>query len=138
MNHHIWVNRLRKFGRKGAIGHQPIDGVEKRGRGGEEFDTDEIAVERTERRRTDVPDARIGDRGLAVEHQADRLNRLDRERLMGFDQRAVGLRLCTRTASPASKVPQNAPNTSNRTRSRRSPGARITVYSIHCHLVQGG
>ena len=37
----------------------------------------------------EMTDARIGDGGLAVEHQADRLYRFDGERLMGFDQRAV-------------------------------------------------
>ena len=37
----------------------------------------------------DVADAGVGDCGLAIEHQANRLNRLDRQRLMSFDQRAV-------------------------------------------------
>lgn len=34
----------------------------------------------------EVTDARVGDRGLPIERQADRLDRLDRERLMSFDQ----------------------------------------------------
>ena len=36
-----------------------------------------------------VPDAGVGNCGLSVEHQADRLHRFDRERLMSFNQRAL-------------------------------------------------
>ena len=37
----------------------------------------------------DMADARVRNRGLAIEHEADGLNGLDRERLMSFDQRTV-------------------------------------------------
>ena len=82
------VSDLRKFGRKGSEGDEAVDGVEKCGWGGQELDTDEIAVEAAERRRADVLDQRFCDRGLAIDHQLDRLNRLDRQRLLRFDQRA--------------------------------------------------
>ena len=83
-----WVKRLRSFGRRGAIDHQPIDRIDERARGREELDADKITIVGFVRG-ADVPDARVGQRGLAVEHEADRLNGLDRERLMGFDQRAL-------------------------------------------------
>lgn len=83
-----WVKPLRSFGRRGAIDHQPINRVSKRARGSEELDADKIAIGGFVCG-ADVPDARIGQRGLAVQHQADGLNGLDRERLMSFDQRAL-------------------------------------------------
>jgi hypothetical protein len=86
-SHHILVNDLRKFGRVRSVGHQAIDGFEKGRWRGEKFDADQITIARLSR--LEVPDPRVGDRGLAIEHQADRLDRLDRERLVGFDQRAV-------------------------------------------------
>lgn len=43
-SHHILVNELRKFGRVCPVGHQAIDGFEKRGGSGEEFDPDQIKV----------------------------------------------------------------------------------------------
>lgn len=85
----FWVSQLRKFGRQGAKRHQAFDGVEKCRWGGEEFDTDEIAIERAKRHRADVLDLGFGHGGLAVDRQLDGLNRLDRERLLRFDQRAA-------------------------------------------------
>ncbi len=67
----FWVNQLRKFGREGSKGDETLDGVEKGGWGGEEFNTDEVAVELTEGGGTDVLDLGVGDRGLAVNHQLD-------------------------------------------------------------------
>lgn len=83
----FWVGQLRKFGRNGAKCNKALDGVEKCGWGGEEFNTDEIAVERAKRRGADVLDLGFGHRGLAVDHQLDGLNRLDRQWLLGFDER---------------------------------------------------
>ena len=81
--------QLRKFGRVGSIGDQAINGFkESRGRG-KEFDTDQIALPVSGGRRFQVSHAGIRNGGLPVEHQAHGLNRLDRERLIGFDQRAV-------------------------------------------------
>ncbi len=74
----ILGQQLRKFGRRGPKGHETLDGVEKCGWGGEEFETDEIAVERAERRRTDVLDPGFGHDRLAIDLQLDGLNRLDR------------------------------------------------------------
>lgn len=84
---HILDNHLRKFGTVGAVSHQAIDGLDECAGRGKKLDTDEIAVGLIGG--FEVPDAGVGDRGLAVEHQANGLDRFNRERLMGFDQRAV-------------------------------------------------
>lgn len=86
-SHHILVNDLRKFGRVGAVSHQAIDSFEEGGWGGEEFDTDEIAVTRLSW--FEMADPGIGHRRLSVNQQTDRLHRLDRQRLMRFNQRAM-------------------------------------------------
>lgn len=67
---------------------QPIDGIGKCARSGEELDSDEIAFVGFVRG-ADMPDARVGHRRLAVEQQADGLHGLDRERLMGLDECAL-------------------------------------------------
>jgi hypothetical protein len=82
------VNQLRRFGREGPVGHQPINRVRKRARGREELDTDKITIVGI-MRCAEVPDARVGHCRLAVEHQADRLDGLDGERLVGLDECAL-------------------------------------------------
>lgn len=86
---HILAIALRKFGRVRAKRHQPIDRFEEGGGCRNEFDTDQIALAGCRGRGFEVAHARLGHRRLAVEHQAHRLDRLDRQRLMGFDQRTM-------------------------------------------------
>jgi hypothetical protein len=86
---HILVNDLRKFGRIRAESHQAINGFDEGSRRGKKFHTDEIAFTIAGGRRLQVTHPRVGDRGLAIEHQAHRLHGLDGEWLMRFDQRAV-------------------------------------------------
>jgi len=80
---------LRGFGRGGAVGHQAVDGLEKSNGGAQELHTDEISLAAEGCRLSQVPDTSVSEGGLAVEHQANPLNGLDSERLVGLDQRAM-------------------------------------------------
>ena len=74
----------------------------------------------------EMADARIGDGGLAVEHQADRLHRFDGERLMGFDERAM-----MREIVHANRVPgvEGSPERSENFESHSTPAiARCTHH----------
>lgn len=86
----LWVYQLRRFGREGAECDEAFDGIEESGRGSEELQADLIAVECSERIGTDVLDLGFGHCWLTINNQLDGLNRLDRERLLSFDQRTSG------------------------------------------------
>ena len=78
----------------------------------------------------EVPNARIGNRRLAVEHQADRLHRLDRKRLMSFDQRTVMRKVMHADCVTGVEA---SPECSEHLESH--PGAAIARCSHHClHL----
>ena len=82
-----WVNGLRKFGRRGPVGDEAFDRIEKGGGSCEKFDAHQITVALDPR--AQVAHARIGDGGLAVEHQADRLDRFHRQGLVRLDEGAL-------------------------------------------------
>ena len=77
------------FGRSGSVSDQPIDGIIELGRPREKLDTNEIAVIVMRPRIAEMTHARVGDRGLAIEHQTDGLHGLDGQGLMGLDERAM-------------------------------------------------
>ena len=67
--------------------HQALNDIQKRRRHRQKLDPNEIAIGFGTS--ADVTYARIGNRGLTVEHEAHRLNGLDRKRLTRLDQRAM-------------------------------------------------
>lgn len=75
------------FGMRSAVGHQAVNGLVEGYRCGEKLYADKIPF--TFGVATQVTNARIRNRRLPVERQAHGLNRLDGQRLMGFDQRAM-------------------------------------------------
>ena len=80
------VIQLLTFG-KSCTMHQAVDRIQKcRGRR-QELETDEIAV--WFGTAAHMSNARLGGRRLTVEHEAHRLNRLNRKRLTSLDQGAV-------------------------------------------------
>ena len=80
---------LRGFGRGGAVGHQAVDGLEKSNGGAQKLHADKISFAAEGCGLPQVPDSSVSESGLAIEHQADPLNGLDSQRLVGFDQRSM-------------------------------------------------
>ena len=74
----------------------------------------------------EMADAGISDRGLAIEHQADRLDRLDRERLMSFDQRTVMRKVMHTDCVPGVETAPEGPE-----HLESHPGAAIARCSHH-------